>query len=280
LYSTFCALVWNYGIQLLGNLVFGGSLYPLHFFTPRKLFTWTWFNAHPFVIWSAFYLGFKIYEEWMSQKQSTERAKMLAQSAQLETLRYQLNPHFLFNTLSSLRGLITKNQELAKDVVLKISEFLRYTLSAGKDNEVPLSQELQALRQYLDIEMIQYGDNLVVRFDIDPLAEDYPIPIFLLHPLVENAVKHGMKTTQLPLRLTLSAQIEDDNLRIELVNTGKWLDRQATASGLGTNTGLENVRKRLQYFYPNNHRFEIHHGEEAVHVTITITKQLVPSHVA
>lgn len=280
LYSIFCAMIWSYGIILLGNLFFGEQSYPLHFFTPKSLFTTTWFRAHPFVIWSAFFLGFKVYEEWIFQKQSAERAQMLAQSAQLEALRYQLNPHFLFNTLSSLRGLIAKDQELAKDVVLKISEFLRYTLSPAKNNEVPLSQELQALWQYLDIEKIRYGDNLVVRFDIDPLAEDYPIPIFLLHPLVENAVKHGMKTTQLPLRLTLSAQIEDSNLRIELVNTGKWLEREPSTSGLGTKTGLENVRKRLQHFYPRNHRFEIQQGEEAVHITITITRQLVPSHVA
>jgi hypothetical protein len=102
LYSTFCALIWTYGNRLLGYLIWGEQSGPLHYFTPKILFTWTWFNAHPFVIWSSFYLGFKIYEEWMLQKQSTERAQMLAQTAQLETLRYQLNPHFLFNALSSL----------------------------------------------------------------------------------------------------------------------------------------------------------------------------------
>ena len=163
----------------------------------RQLF----YQSYPFIAWSVIYVGYKFYKELVIQKQHTEQALLLAKSAQLEMLKYQLNPHFLFNTLSSLRGLIGSEPAKAKDMVTHISEFLRYSLLEGKKNDVPLYKEIEIIEQYLSIEKIRFNEDLIVEFDIAPETKELNIPIFLIHPLVENAIKHGMQTSPLPLRV-------------------------------------------------------------------------------
>jgi two-component system LytT family sensor kinase len=254
---------------LSGTFLFGGV---------EKFLGGIWEGYYVLTIWSTLYVGFKVYEEWILQKQDAERARSLAQSAQLEVLRYQINPHFLFNTLSALRALTTSNPSKANEVVTKISEFLRYSLAEGNHSEVPLAREIQIIQHYVDIEQLQYEENLRVEFRIDPLAEDYPIPIFLIHPLVENAVKHGMQTSSLPLKITVGAEVVGDELHISVANTGKWIEPSSDALSDGTQTGLANVRKRLQHFYPKNHNIEIREEEGTVRIEISLKKLRVTDH--
>ena len=124
-------------------------------------------NNAVFIGWSGLYFGIKFWMEWVSQKEKTDNALLLARNAQFEMLRYQLNPHFLFNTLSSLRALTSDENKKAKDIITKISEFLRYTLIRDNNNEVALSKEIEVIKNYLDIEKIRFEDELVVDFNID-----------------------------------------------------------------------------------------------------------------
>jgi LytS/YehU family sensor histidine kinase len=268
----FCGLINGFLDRIIGNISFGDGSYPLHFLSVARLVNLLWNYAYTFVAWSALYTGFKIYEEWMLQKQKAQQAEALAQSAQLAMLRYQLNPHFFFNTLSSLLSLISRDAKKAEEIVMKISEFMRYSLLADNQQQVPLNREIEIIRHYLDIEKVRYGDKLIATEEIDPRAQDYPVPILLIHSLVENAVKHGIETSPLPLRIRITAMVDHGKLSLSVENSGTWIDPQPKLEGLSTGTGLQNTRKRLEHFYPGNHSFEILKEQGVVRVRIVLKK--------
>ena len=228
-------------------------------------------NNVVFIGWTGLYFGIKFWIEWVSQKEKTDSALTLARHAQYEMLRYQLNPHFLFNTLSSLRALTSEENGKAKEIITKISEFLRYTLIECNDDEVLLSKEIEVIKNYLDIEKVRFEDELLVEFDIDTQAEECSIPIFLIHPLVENAIKHGMQTSTIPLKIDISAKIIDDTLSICVSNTGKWIERKEKDS---TQRGLENIKRRLEIYSPNHHEFQIVKNADSIQVKLSLKKRI------
>lgn len=208
----------------------------------------------------------------MIQKERTEKAKALAQAAQLQMLRYRMNPHFLFNSLNSIRALISENKLSAKSMVTELSEYLRYSLVSRNHETVPLKEEMDSVRHCFNIQKMRYENKLEVSFDIDPAAEEFPIISYLLHPLAENSVKHGMRTSPMPLTIHLQAKIREGMLTIEVCNTGKWLEpvQQEKHMYASTGTGLDNVRRRLENAFPNRHLFEVFEKEEKVHVQLEI----------
>ena len=223
--------------------------------------------------WSFLYFGIKFWLDWSYERDRAEKLDLLAQSAQLQMLRYQVNPHFLFNSFSSLRALIRSNQIKAEEMVSKLSDFYRYSLTIKNDIEVSLFEEIQAVENFFEIEKIRFGDKLEYYITIDPLAEEYPVPCFTIHPLIENAVKYGMKTSELPLVIKIDAFVKNNNLIICVSNSGKWL-KQTSNNVQGTNTGLENIKSRLEYSYPNNHKIDIKEEDGFVKVIIEIFKEL------
>ena len=224
--------------------------------------------------WSVLYFGMKYWLDWETEKKRALKAKSLAQHAQLQMLRYQVNPHFLFNALNSVRALIDEDKKNAKGMITELSEFLRYSLITRDHTEVTLKDELEAIRHYLSIEKKRYEDKLDVSFDIEPSAEDYPILSFLIHPFIENAIKYGMKTSPMPLRIRVNVSTKDGQLRIEVSNTGHWL-QPATGPETkieGTGTGLENVRARLENAYPNKYHLETKELNGCVKAILEIQK--------
>ena len=187
-------------------------------------------------------------------------------------LRYQLNPHFLFNALNSIRALVDEDEGRAREMVTELSEFLRYSLHSKSFADVPLKEEIEAIRYYFSIQKKRYEDKLDVSYAISTQAEEYSVLSFLIHPLVENAVKYGMQTSQMPLKITLHADVEEKDLKLEICNTGKWVepavDQEHNAHGTGT--GLENVRQRLDNAFPNRYDFKICEEEGKVCIRLTI----------
>lgn len=224
-----------------------------------------------YVSWSVLYFGIKLWFDLSEEHERAEKASLLARSSQLEMLRYQLNPHFLFNTLSSLRALVSVNPVKAETMITKISEFLRYSLIDSENEEVPLEKEIEVIKLYLDIEKVRFGDNLIIEFEIESAAEDYPIPIFLIHPLVENAVKYGMKTSKEALQIKIAAKVESDILIISVSNTGQWVE-QPHLNGSGK--GFENIKKRLSISCPGNHTFEVIKNEDSVVIKLSLKKDV------
>jgi len=224
--------------------------------------------------WSLMYFGFKFWLDWSREHDRAEKMHLLAQSAQLQMLRYQVNPHFLFNSFSSLRALIRSNQGKAEEMVSKLSDFYRYSLTIKNDTEVPLIDEIDAVERFFEIEKIRFGDKLEYHITIDPLAEEYPVPCFTIHPLVENAIKYGMETSKLPLVINIDASVVNNNLIICVANSGKWIKNKGKNDVYGTNTGLENLRSRIAYSFPNNHKVEVKEEDGFVKVIIGIYKEV------
>lgn len=224
------------------------------------------------VTWSTLYFSYKLWLEWAEQKERAEKADLLAHKAQLQMLRYQLNPHFLFNALNSVRALIESNKDTAKDVITELSEFLRYSLISRNLSNVPLRDEIEAIKHYFTIQKIRYEERLEVSFDIKPDADEFPVLSFLVHPIIENAVKYGMETSPMPLKIGVSAKVDGNKLILDISNTGRWVEKAGNGNS-GTGTGLENVKQRLENAFTGHYTFEIIKGTDIVHVRIEITKE-------
>jgi LytS/YehU family sensor histidine kinase len=164
-----------------------------------------------------------------------------------------------------------ENPARAEKMIGELSELLRHFLANGKAGDAPLSDELEAARNYLDIEKIRFEDKLIVSFDIEPKAGAFRAPSMLIHPLVENAVKYGMQTSQMPLRVEINARADNGALRLEVVNTGRWADDSANTRG--ASVGVENVRQRLRQAFPERHRFEVFEREGRVHAVMEIERR-------
>jgi len=223
--------------------------------------------------WSVLYFIVHFWMIYNEQRSRTQKADLLAKQSQLQMLRYQLNPHFLFNALNSARALIDEDEKNAKSMITELSEFLRYSLVSKDESDIPLSHEIEAVRHYLSIEKKRYEDKLDVEFHIDPLAEDYPVIPFLIHPLVENAVKYGMKSSPLPLHIRVSARVVDNKLRMEVANSGRWMELadHSIARRTGTGTGLDNVQKRLQNAFHGRYRFDVEKQNDWVRIKLELS---------
>ncbi len=195
-------------------------------------------------------------------------------AAQLEMLRYQLNPHFLFNALISISDLIGENPKHATRAMTTLMAYLRYALQPAGLPTTPLAEELKALRSYLTIEQVRFEERLRVHFDIDLAAEDVLVPSFLLQPLVENAVKYGMRTSAMPLSIWVSAHLHNDapmpHLTLEVVNSGSLHFPDNAPKPEGTGTGLKNIRERLQVLFPDAHEFSLFEENGKVYVRILV----------
>jgi two-component system, LytTR family, sensor kinase len=184
----------------------------------------------------------------LSEKNVKEaRLESLVKETELKMLRSQINPHFLFNSLNSISSLTITDPEKARDMVVKLSEFMRYALSRKDEQPVSLQNELENLRLYLDIEKVRFGDKLTTEEIIDSNCFDLKIPVMLLQPLYENAVKHGVYESTESVRIVTQARIINGYLEITISNNYD----PAPSLKRGTGTGLLNVTRRLELFYGN-----------------------------
>jgi hypothetical protein len=190
-------------------------------------------------------------------------AERLASEARLLALRYQLNPHFLFNALNSVIAMIDEDPKRAQTMLTMLSSLLRQTLQQDAASMIALDQELDMVGRYVEIEQVRFADNLCVENEVSDAARQCAVPPLLVHALVENAIKHGMRTSTMPLKTALTATYEDDLLRIEVSNTGSLEPR-------GEGVGLRNVADRLDALYPGRHRFSVDEHDAAVHAVVEI----------
>jgi two-component system, LytTR family, sensor kinase len=171
--------------------------------------------------------------------------------ARLESLRLQLHPHFLFNTLNAISAFVGSEPERAQRMIAWLGELLRRTLNSGTTAELPLARELELLAPYLEIQRIRFGGRLSIQVEVNDGAGDGLIPTLMLQPLVENAVEHGVKRTRDAARVCLSAERAGDRLHLTIADNGPGF----TAAGDGV--GLANTRARLVGLYGPEHRFEL-----------------------
>jgi LytS/YehU family sensor histidine kinase len=175
----------------------------------------------------------------------------------LQTLRMQVNPHFLFNALNAIAVLVRKGDaQSAGRTITMLSRFFRRTLESSDQHWLPLEDELDMVRQYLSIAQVRFGDRLTIREWCDPAARRVAVPAMLLQPLVENAVIHGLADKVGPCELRLDCRTEGDRLRIEIADNGVG-GRFFADPDFEEGVGLKNVRGRLAQFYGDAHAFEL-----------------------
>nr|WP_310524064.1 histidine kinase [Polymorphobacter sp.] len=213
--------------------------------------------------WTGLYYGINYYLLLAEQSERMTNVARQANSAQLEMLRYQLNPHFLFNTLNSISTLVLlKQTERANAMLSRLASFLRYSLVGEREGLATVAQEAEALKLYLDIERTRFEDRLRTRFDIAPDVMEARLPSLLLQPIVENAIKYAVTPSEDGADILVDARRMADRLVITIADTGPGLNAAAPASSNdampgGTQVGLANIRDRLVQAYGEDHRFEL-----------------------
>jgi two-component system, LytTR family, sensor kinase len=265
-------------IAVIVSLVFGsawvlgiGTLVTAMTGTSNMIYT---ASSFPFVAlnhfliilsWSLAYLVLSYWQRSQEDQRKSLAALSAAREAQLEMLRYQLNPHFLFNAMTSVRALIIEHPERARTTLSRLSDFLRYTLGNRGGTTVTVTEEIATVRDYLEIELVRFEERLDVGVTVEPAAANERIPGFLLHPLVENAIKYGA-TSAGPLRVRVDARVEHGALILSVSNTGTY--RPDTTEGTGI--GVRNVRDRLEATYSGRGIFTIGQDGEWVRAIVTI----------
>jgi LytS/YehU family sensor histidine kinase len=211
--------------------------------------------------WTALYYGINYFLLLEDQIRLRERLENQASSAQLAMLRYQLNPHFLFNTLNSISTLVLlKQTERANAMLARLSSFLRYTLVNEPTAKVTLAQEVETLKLYLEIEKMRFEDRLRPHFRIEPETIGARLPSLLLQPLIENAIKYAVTPSENGADIWLTAMREGQAVRIEVTDSGDGAGAEFAASP-STGVGLANIRDRLSQAYGAAHRFETRQNE-------------------
>jgi two-component system sensor histidine kinase ChiS len=211
--------------------------------------------------------------EVLEQTQKKELARLQAEKEALEKLRYQLNPHFLFNALASIRGAMLKDKETARELISHLAEFSRLTLSRGSMDTLTVNEEIEVIRHFLAMEQIRFGDYLSVSITVEPEAESIAVPALMLQPLIENALKYGSRTSPDALDVSISAKaLPPDMIRLTVTNSGNWVAPGTTESKYSTGTGMENIRQRLEKYYSGQNRFETRAEKEKVIIEIDLPR--------
>ena len=177
--------------------------------------------------------------------QQEERLKGLVRDAELNMLKSQINPHFLFNSLNSISSLTMSNPEEAREMIIRLSDFLRYSLKHRENEYVPLKEELGRMKDYLAIEKIRFGEKLLYSFHIDEACEDFPVPTMIFQPLFENAIRHSVYESVDPVSISFSCVTGEGNMKTVISNDYD----PSIPSRKGTGVGLQNVRQRVALAY-------------------------------
>jgi two-component system sensor histidine kinase AlgZ len=230
----------------------------LYFSRSRPPFHWVdiitatpsgWFAL---IAWVSFYFGIKHYLELLEKHRLLVETEMMANEAQLRALRYQLQPHFLFNTLNAISTLVLQNQTFAAtEMIGKLAHLLRSTLDAPDIHTIPLSDELAVTEEYLAIEEVRFKDRLFVRWDIDLSLIDTLVPRLILQPLVENAVRHGIARRPQGGFILVRVRREGNYITLLIENEPPEESSAVLLDGIPRTggVGLENVRQRLEQMY-------------------------------
>jgi len=217
-------------------------------------------------------IGFFIYHFYRDQKQKQKilKTQSLANLNQLKLLRNQMNPHFLFNALGSIRSMILIDRKKAWEMITSLSDFLRYTLNVFNKFETSLYEEVEATKNYIHIEEMRFKNNLKVRYNIDTKTLKNRVPAFFLQPIVENAIKYGMETSKLPLEVSINISEENDKLDIKISNTGYIPDKLKLKNLKQDESAINNIIKRLQLLFGDSYSFNIYEDDGWVNVDIKI----------
>ncbi len=246
-FLTLTLVVWNGIAYTILSAIFGRNKVYMDLLMvsiPNKIISGIIFYI---VIALAYYL-FIYYVNLQEKVKVESRLRMVLKETELNMLKSQINPHFLFNSLNSISSLTITNPEKAREMVIKLSDFLRYSVSNNATSFTTLEQEMINIRRYLEIEKVRFGDKLLFGFKLDGACRTHQVPVMLLQPLFENAIKHGVYESTEQVSIDMDCEYRDGYLEIRIVND---FDPHAHPRK-GTGIGLNNIRERLRLLYKND----------------------------
>ena len=263
--SAASPLVWYFGyVNLVRNptlaVLWRNNAFSIYYFHQGLTIYWTTLVvAHAL----HYYRGLR-----EGEAKAGQLATQLAR-AQLQALKMQIHPHFLFNTLNSIAALLHKDVEAADRMIARLGDFLRLTLKRSDAQTIEFAQELEFLRCYLDIERTRFEDRLFVEMEVEPQSLNVMVPNLILQPIVENAIRHGVARQTISGHITIRAFKKKDRLIVQVEDNGPGL--RTNPNGTNSGIGLSNTRARLEQFYGEDYGFEIaNSADRGVIVTLEI----------
>ncbi len=204
-------------------------------------------NLFLVLLWSLFYFAYHYFTIAQTARVARYKSEAAARDAQLNTLKGQINPHFMFNSLNNIRALMLEDVSRSREMLTKLSDLLRYSMTISEKRVVPLREEIAIVRDFLDLNKIQFEEKLQYQFQVDASLNDVQIPPMIVQILVENSVKHGISSNAKGGEVIIAARKEEKTLILEVSNSGKWSADSKRSDSHGI--GLPNIRKRLQIIY-------------------------------
>ncbi len=225
-------------------------------------------GAFFYLIFILLYYMVMYYEDLQQKMQIESELGKLVKEAELNVLKSQINPHFLFNSLNSISSLTMTDPEKAQEMVIKLSDFLRYSLSHDRKETTTLRRELENTERYLEIEKVRFGHRLKYKLEVNEACLDAPIPNMILQPLFENAIKHGVHNSTEEVLIELKCEVGESFYTLRLVND---FDPEATRPK-GEGIGLKNIRSRMQLLYNRSDLFHVNMGKIEFEAVLKIPK--------
>ncbi len=231
---------------------------------------WIWLDSNTvsigfflYLIWSVIYFAYAYRDRSKSQELKNVKLEALKNEIELQNLRSQLNPHFMFNAMNSIRALVDENPKQAKQAITQLSSILRNALIHSKDKLVSLKEEMNIVEAYLSLEKIRYEERLKVNINIDKQHEQIKLPPLLLQTLVENGIKHGIAKRIKGGEITINSSLIENKLHLVITNSGTLALKKKSETGVG----IENTKKRLLLEYGNKAKFTLSEGKNETVIT-------------
>ncbi|MDA3890734.1 MAG: histidine kinase [Salinivirgaceae bacterium] len=252
-------------VFILKTIVFGQDSYlgSLDNGIAWRVFTGIFFYFALVMVYYLIIYGYNLREHIMQESHLREKIN----EAELQTLKSQINPHFLFNSLNSISSLTITNPEKAHEMIIKLSGFLRYSLAHDPNNLIPLKKEIENMEAYISVEKIRFGDKLIFENEINDNRCEHKVPFLILQPLIENAIKHGVYESTEPITVKVACR-EIDGKKIE-ITIENGFDPNAVPRR-GTGTGIKNIKERLKIIYQLSDLLTFEKGENYFKVTLVI----------
>jgi sensor histidine kinase YesM len=263
-FSTFVLSVLMVVVNFIPNLFEKNGIEELKSLTPiyalGLVMNWMRYNG----MWVIIYFMYKILQQNNAIIKEKLMIENLAKTTELELLKTQLNPHFLFNALNSIKALVIINPEQSRDAIVKLSELLRFTLQYGKERLIPIKDEVTEVKKYLELEQLRFGKRLTVEYNIDENTLSQTVPPAIVLTLAENAVKHGVTKELEDSVIVVSTSLNEDYLVIKVTNNGHY--NPAETPGIG----LKHITKRLDEIFQSKAEFSIYQEDKNVVAAIKI----------
>jgi LytS/YehU family sensor histidine kinase len=264
LLATFLLSVIKYLVHLITadffNILYG------NIFDPLTVIAFIFAYMVFYVTWSLLYFMYHYFDQY----NNTLRYQAVINEIELNKLKSQLNPHFIFNALNGIRGLVGEDPRKAKDAITQLSHILRSSLVMNKHRLTGFDEELHTVRDYLDLESIRFEERLSSTYDIDPQSKSFKVPPLMVQTLVENGIKHGIAKLKYGGTIAIRTVVEGDRLRVQIRNSGQLVNGERRQ---GRGFGLDNTRQRLRLIFGDAAKFTICNENDSTVLTEVIIPQ-------